>query len=278
MSGVGKYPFMGPNTTALCHSWYTSDAWLGKIVSGGRIWNDASYAWLWNCASDAWFQNIASDACQTPARYNVAKSGVRCSFLWPTSSQHRNVASDAWFWNIASDSRQPDVSFWIQASDIIFCYHASDVQYESGFVDTLSYVATQYSKKATPYTITLSTRHRGRKKQQQKRLSKWDIIHFIPCEHGKMELWLRNSEHIARNSKSENYSSEFEVWNSKFENHSSKFKTWMRSSDFEIKILEFIRSSKFKKLDLIFENKDIIFRRPKMRKSRNMEQFKYGTI
>ncbi len=57
--------------------------------------------------------------------------------------------SDAWFQNIAGVWRQPDVTFQNQASaatfqnnvsDIIFCDHASEVQYESGYVGCLDVV------------------------------------------------------------------------------------------------------------------------------------------
>ncbi len=53
---------------------------------------------------DATFQNIVSDARQTPARRSILKLGVRHKI----SKNH--------------------------APDVIFCDHASDVQYESGYV------------------------------------------------------------------------------------------------------------------------------------------------
>ncbi len=71
-----------------------------KIASGGTYWKVAPDTWFWNVASDdMWFQNIASDA------------------RLPDASL-----------------AQPDVTFLNQSSDIIFCDHASDVQYESGYV------------------------------------------------------------------------------------------------------------------------------------------------
>ncbi len=113
----------------LYHSWYMSDAWSQKIVSGGRFWYVAPDPWFWNIAPDVWFQNIVSDASQMPARHQPDAT------FWNQASGTRQMPArhppDAMFWNQASDAR-----FQNHASEVIFCDHASDVQYESSYVLT----------------------------------------------------------------------------------------------------------------------------------------------
>ncbi len=87
-----------------------------KLRLDRRFWHFASGAWFWNIASDVWFHNIVSDACQMPHRCNISKH-----YVWPPP--------DVTFWNHVSGER-----FQNHASDIFLCDHASDEQYESGYV------------------------------------------------------------------------------------------------------------------------------------------------
>ena len=173
---IGPKWCKNPPPPPVGESWGSSPVWLleyytmllmihsWRIVTENCVWRKILKCCAWRLILKHCAWHVISKHCARRPPDATLRKSENCTWrkilkccawslilkhcAWRVVSKHCAKRSpDATFQNIASDARQtPDVTFRNQASGtrfqnhapgIIFCDHASDVQYESGYVGWL---------------------------------------------------------------------------------------------------------------------------------------------